>query len=129
MTGWNEHAWTLHAAKGAPRCEYDKMSKNEEENRDISEGLEEALTEAEPPGQVLDPLAEPVGSRGVRRTTTSEYLEEDARERPPEDGLDPELPEDEKLRVSEPQGFEDEFGGTPLVPGRPDEIVEGDAEI
>jgi hypothetical protein len=100
----------------------------EEENRNISEALEEALTEAEPPGQVLDPLAEPVGSRGVRRATTSEYDEEDARERPAEDGLNPEIPEDEKLRVSAPQDFEDELEGTPLVPRGSDEIVDGDME-
>ncbi|MBV8376253.1 MAG: hypothetical protein JO279_04545 [Verrucomicrobia bacterium] len=90
-------------------------TEKEEENRNISEGLEEALTEPEAPGQVLDPLAEPAGSRGVRHAITSEYDEEDARERPAEDGLDPEVPEDENLRVLSPQDFEDELGDLPPI--------------
>jgi len=97
-----------------------------EENRRISEALEEALTEAEAPGQVLDPLAEPVGTRGVRGTTTSEYEEEDARERPLEDGLNPEIPEDENLRVLAAEDYEDELKDTPPVRRGTDEIVEGD---
>ena len=101
----------------------------QEENRKISEALEEALTEAEAPGQVLDPLAEPVGSRGVRRTILSEYDEEDARERPAEDGLNPEIPEDENLRVSAPQDLEDELDDPPPIRRDSDEIVEGDSEI
>ena len=64
------------------------MSSNQdEENIDLNEAREEALTESEAPGQVLDPLAEPVGSRGTRRTVVSEYDKEDARERPAEDGF------------------------------------------
>ena len=64
------------------------MSSNQdEENIDLNEAREEALSESEAPGQVLDPLAEPVGSRGTQRTVGSEYEEEDARTRPPEDGL------------------------------------------
>ena len=57
-------------------------SYKDEENIDFEEAREEALTEAEAPGQVLDPLAEPVGTRGTRREV-SEYEEEDARERLP----------------------------------------------
>jgi hypothetical protein len=74
-----------------------------------NEAREEALSESEAPGQVLDPLAEPAGTRGTQRTAGSEYDEEDARERPPEDGLDPEIPEDENLRVSGLQNFEAEL--------------------
>jgi hypothetical protein len=66
---------------------------------------EEALSESEGPGQVLDPLADPIGTRGTQRADGSEYEEEDARERPPEDGLEPEIPEDENLRVSAPEDF------------------------
>ena len=82
---------------------------HEEEKVNINEGQEEALTEPEAPGQVLDPLVGPVGTRGIRRTVMSEFDEEDARERPPEDGLNPEIPEDENLQVSEPQNWEDEL--------------------
>jgi hypothetical protein len=78
---------------------------------------EEALSESEPPGQVLDPLAEPIGTRGTRRTAGSEYDEEDARERPPEDGLDPEIPEDENLHVSAPQNFVAELDDALPDPG------------
>jgi hypothetical protein len=70
-----------------------------------NDAREEALSESEAPGQVLDPLAEPFGTRGTQRTEGSEYEEEDARERPPEDGIDPEIPEDENLRVSAPEDF------------------------
>ena len=90
------------------------MSSNQdEENIDLKEAREEALTESEAPGQVLDPLAEPVGSRGTRRTVVSEYDEEDARERPAEDGSDALIPEDENLRVSGIQNFEDELEDAP----------------
>jgi hypothetical protein len=90
------------------------MSSNQdEENIDPNEAREEALSESEAPGQVLDPLAEPVGSRGTQRTVGSEYDEEDARTRPPEDGLDPRIPEDENLRVSGIQDFEDELEDAP----------------
>jgi hypothetical protein len=70
-----------------------------------NDAREEALSEAEAPGQVLDPLAEPIGTRGTRRAVGSEYDEEDARERPPEDGLDPEIPEDENLHLLAQQNF------------------------
>ena len=64
------------------------MSSNQdEENSDLNEAREEALTESEAPGQVLDPLAEPVGSRGTRGAVASEYDEEDARERLRTDGM------------------------------------------
>jgi hypothetical protein len=90
------------------------MSSNQdEENIDLNEAREEALTESEAPGQVLDPLAEPVGSRGTRRTVVSEYDEEDARERPAKDGLDARIPEDENLRVSVIQNFDDELEDAP----------------
>jgi hypothetical protein len=90
------------------------MSSNQdEENVDLNEAREEAFTESEAPGQVLDPLAEPVGSRGTRRTVVSEYDEEDAREPPAEDGLDALIPEDENLRVSGIQNFEDELEDAP----------------
>jgi hypothetical protein len=90
------------------------MSSNQdEENSDLNEAREEALTESEAPGQVLDPLAEPVGSRGTRGAVASEYDEEDARERPPEDGLDARIPEDENLQVSGIQDFDDELEGAP----------------
>jgi hypothetical protein len=82
-----------------------------------NDAREEALSESEPPGQVLDPLAEPIGSRGTRRTVGSEYEEEDARERPPEDGLEPEIPEDENLHVSAPQNFADELEDGLPFPG------------
>jgi hypothetical protein len=98
----------------------------DEENINFDEAREEALTEAEAPGQVLDPLAEPVGSRGTRREVVSEYDEEDARERPPEDGLNPEIPEDENLRVSAIQDFEDELEDVTPARGNSDEIVEGE---
>lgn len=84
-----------------------------------NDAREEALSESEPPGQVLDPLAEPIGSRGTRRTFGSEYDEEDARERPPEDGVDPEVPEDENLHVLAPQNFAAELDDGPPVPGEP----------
>jgi hypothetical protein len=97
-------------------------------NSEASETREEALSEAEAPGQVLDPLAEPVGTRGTRREVVSEYDEEDARERPAEDGLNPEIPEDENLRVSAIQDFKDELED--ITPGRgdSDQIVEGEGE-
>ena len=82
---------------------------HEEQKMNINEDQEEALTEPEAPGQVLDPLVGPVGTRGIRRTVMSEFDEEDARERPPEDGLNPEIPEDENLQISEPQNWEDEL--------------------
>jgi hypothetical protein len=82
-----------------------------------NDAREEALSESEAPGQVLDPLAEPVGTQGTRRTTGSEYDEEDARERPPEDGLDPEIPEDENLHVSTPENFAAELDDALPVPG------------
>lgn len=96
----------------------------DEENINSDEAREEALTEAEGPGQVLDPLAEPVGTRGTRREVISEYDEEDARERPAEDGLNPEIPEDENLRIAAIQNFEDELED--VTPGRhnSDEIIE-----
>ncbi len=78
---------------------------------------EEALSESEAPGQVLDPLAEPIGTRGTRSTARSEYDEEDARERPPEDGLDPEIPEDENLHISAPQNFAAELDDALPDPG------------
>ena len=78
-----------------------------------NDAREEALSESEAPGQVIDPLAEPIGSRGTQRTAASEYDEEDARERPPEDGLDPEIPEDENLHVSAPQDFAAELDDDP----------------
>ena len=71
----------------------------EEEIENTNEVQEEALSEAEAPGQVLDPLAEPVGTRGTRRTAVTEFDEEDARERPVENGLNSTIPEDENLRV------------------------------
>src|SRR5271170_1286676 len=77
-----------------------------------NDAREEALSESEAPGQVLDPLAEPIGTRGTQRTEGSEYEEEDARERPPEDGIDPEIPEDENLRVSAPEDFAAELDDT-----------------
>jgi hypothetical protein len=100
----------------------------DEERMDFDEAREEALSEAEAPGQVLDPLAEPVGTRGTRREVVSEYDEEDARERPAEDGLNPEIPEDENLRVSAIQDFKDELED--ITPGRgdSDQIVEGEGE-
>jgi hypothetical protein len=70
-----------------------------------NDAREEVLSESEAPGQVLDPLAEPIGTRGTQRTAGSEYEEEDARERPPEDGLDADIPEDENLHVSALQDF------------------------
>ena len=91
----------MHTAKESSKRKQHNMSTyNDEENTNLDEAREEALTEAEAPGQVLDPLAEPVGSRGKRREVISEYDEEDARERPAEDGLNPDVPEDESLRVS-----------------------------
>jgi hypothetical protein len=81
-----------------------------------NDAREEALSESEAPGQVLDPLAEPVGSRGTQRTVGSEYDEEDARERPPEDGLDPEIPEDENLHVSASQDFAAELDDAQNIP-------------
>jgi hypothetical protein len=79
----------------------------DEENSNLNEAREEALTEPEAPGQVLDPLAEPSGTRGTRRTMMTGFDEEDARERPPEDGLNPEIPEDENLQISQPRNWED----------------------
>jgi hypothetical protein len=81
-----------------------------------NDAREEALSESEAPGQVLDPLAEPIGSRGTQRTVGSEYDEEDARERPPEDGLDPEIPEDENLHVSTSQDFAAELDDAQTMP-------------
>jgi hypothetical protein len=81
-----------------------------------NDAREEALSEAEAPGQVLDPLAEPIGTRGTRRAVGSEYDEEDARERPPEDGLDPEIPEDENLHVSASQDFAAELDDAQTIP-------------
>jgi hypothetical protein len=46
-------------------------------------------------------------------TIVSEYDEEDARERPAEDGLDALIPEDENLRVSGIQNFDDELEDAP----------------
>ena len=80
-----------------------------------NDAREEALSESEPPGQVLDPLADPIGSRGTQRAVGSEYDEEDARERPPEDGLDPEIPEDENLHVSSSQDFAAELDDAEAV--------------
>jgi hypothetical protein len=85
-----------------------RTNKDDEENNS-DEAREEALTESEAPGQVLDPLAEPAGTRGTQRYVVSEYDEEDARVRPAEDGLNPEVPEDENLHVSDIQNFEDEL--------------------
>jgi hypothetical protein len=95
------------------------MSTNMDEENDARE---EALSESEAPGQVLDPLAEPIGTRGTQRTVGSEYDEEDARERPPEDGLDPEVPEDENLHVSGSQDFAAELEDSREL----DRIVEDD---
>jgi hypothetical protein len=81
-----------------------------------NDAREEALSESEAPGQVLDPLADPIGSRGTQRTVGSEYDEEDARERPPEDGLDPEIPEDENLHVSSSQDFAAELDDAQTIP-------------
>jgi hypothetical protein len=81
-----------------------------EEGPNDTEAQEEALSEAESPGQVLDPLAEPAGTRGTQRTVIGgEYDEEDARTRPPEDGLDSEVPEDEQLHLSRPLNVEEEL--------------------
>jgi hypothetical protein len=103
------------------------MNTNEEyEDMDLSEGQEEALTEAEAPGEVVDPLAEPAGSRGTQRMVVTEYDEEDARERPPEDGLNPEVPEDQNLHVSESSPFEDELEDAPPTRGNSAEMVEGE---
>jgi hypothetical protein len=98
----------------------------DEEDINLDEAREEALTEPEAPGQVLDPLAEPVGTRGTRREVMSEYDEEDARERPPEDGLNPDVPEDESLRVLVIQDFKDELEDVTPSRGNSDEIVEGE---
>jgi hypothetical protein len=38
-----------------------------------------------------------------------EYDEEDARTRPPEDGLDSEIPEDEQLHLARPLNVEEEL--------------------
>jgi hypothetical protein len=100
----------------------------DEENISSDEAREEALTEAEAPGEVLDPLAEPVGTRGTQRRVGSEYDEEDARERPAEDGLDPEIPEDENLRVSGIRNYEDELEDVSPGRGNSDEVVEGEAQ-
>lgn len=81
-----------------------------------NDAREEALSESEDPGQVLDPLADPIGSRGTQRTVGSEYDEEDARERPPEDGLDPEIPEDENLHVSSSQDIAAELDDAQTLP-------------
>ena len=85
------------------------MSTNMEEGTNDTEAQEEALSEAESPGQVLDPLAEPAGTRGTQRTVIGEYDEEDARTRPPEDGLDSEIPEDEQLHLFRPLNVEEEL--------------------
>jgi hypothetical protein len=89
-----------------------------EEGTNDTAAQEEALSEAESPGQILHPLAEPAGTRGTQRTMVGEYDEEDARVRPPEDGLDSEIPEDEKLHLSVPQNIEDELEDLP--PGQND---------
>jgi hypothetical protein len=83
-----------------------------------NDARDEALSEPEAPGQVLDPLAEPIGSRGTQRTAGTEYDEEDARERPPEDGLVPEVPEDENLHVSALQDFAAELDDDQPVPDK-----------
>jgi hypothetical protein len=100
------------------------MSKHQHEENKFDEAREEALTEAEAPGQVLDPLAEPVGTRGTRHVV-SEYDEEDARTRPAEDGLNPEVPEDENLRISGIQNFEDELEDGTSIRRNPNDQVEG----
>jgi hypothetical protein len=51
---------------------------HEEEKVNINEGQEEALTEPEAPGQVLDPLVGPVGTRGTRRTEAAIFLSDQA---------------------------------------------------
>jgi hypothetical protein len=58
---------SLDTTEEESKCEYDKMSTHkEEEIVNTNEYQEEALSEAEAPGQVvLDPLAEPVGTRGT----------------------------------------------------------------
>jgi hypothetical protein len=81
----------------------------EEDDRNTNEAQEEALSQTEAPGEVLDPLADPAGSRGTQSAEGSEYDEEDARERPPEDGLNPELPEDEILQISRPEDLVEEL--------------------
>ena len=117
----------MHTAKESSRREQHNMSTyKDEENINLDEAREEALTEPEAPGQVLDPLAEPVGTRGTRREVVSEYDEEDTRERPAEDGLNPDVPEDESLRVSAIQDFEDELEDVTPGRGNSDEIVEGE---
>ena len=98
----------------------------DEEDINLDEAREEALTEPEALGQVLDPLAEPVGTRGTRREVMSEYDEEDARERSAEDGLNPDVPEDESLQVFDIQDFEDELEDATPGRGNSDEIVEGE---
>jgi hypothetical protein len=92
----------FHRLKEPPGANTIVMSTYTDQDNDARE---EALSESEAPGQVLDPLADPIGTRGTQRTDGSEYEEEDARERPPEDGLEPEIPEDENLRVSAPEDF------------------------
>jgi len=89
----------------------------------LDEAREEALTESEAPGQVLDPLAEPVGTRGTRREVMSEYDEEDPRERPAEEPLNLDVPEDENLRVLAIQDFEDELEDVTPSRGNSDEVV------
>ncbi len=95
----------------------------EEEIREVGEAQEEALSEAEAPGQVVDPLAEPVGSRGTQRQVVTQFDEEDARERPFEDGIDPEIPEDEKLQVSAPPSWQNDLEDIASVQGEGDGIV------
>ena len=115
----------MHTAKESSRREHHNMSTyNNEEDINLDQAREEALTEPEAPGQVLDPLAEPVGTRGTRREVISEYDEEDARERPDEDGLNPDVPEDESLRVLAIQDFEDELEDITPGCGNSGEAVE-----
>ena len=59
----------------------------------------------------------------------SEYDEEDARKRPAEDGLEARILEDENLRVSSIQNFEDELEDFTPDRGNSDEIVEGVSEL
>jgi hypothetical protein len=107
------------------RSEHCMMSTDKEAKQvDSEEARAEALTESELPGQVLDPLAGPAGSRGTQYQVTSEYDEEDARERPPEDGLSPDIPEDENLHVSTIQDFEEELDDP--MPNRHHSIERGD---
>ena len=117
-------AWRPQHGSHTNRSQNSMSTYNDEENSNLDEAREEALTEPEAPGQVLDPLAEPAGSRGTRREVTSEYDEEDARERPPEDGLNPDLPEDENPRPFAIHNLADELEDIPLGRDNSDEIVD-----